>query len=455
MKSKIFVGLVVLFFFFSFVDVVAVGTNDVLSSTVGYWKFGNSSPRLDSRVSLHNLTKNGTWGNKTGKVGDAKNFSLPNSGFVQYDNVFDRLSNSQDFSVSFWYKADSLSASGSPVGQWDSAASANTRWSLYFDDDNGGLGHYALFWCNGWVTPVSDHNFASWSLWSVVWNETNNDVQLWRNNSIVVHDTGKTCGAQVVGKFGGFKEAYSGDPAGTVDELIYTNKSLNYSLINYLWNSGNGIDLASTQAPVISAINCTSCNQPLGDTVSPYATADTTPTFRLSTDIDSYCRIGKTNSNWTSMGGSRNCSSTGSKSHNCTLTVQDELIFSNDIVYLSCKNINSNGQSTSSAQMNITGLGDTSNNAIDLGISSSEGSSGIVYDDQKVYLRNRNNQAVLATVDRVLVYGNKRYIFNYAGAGESNPALFNITPHVYSLRMYNISSSSIRQRVENLINSTN
>ena len=114
-------------------------------------------------------------------------------------------------------------------------------------------------------------------------------------------------------------------------------------------------------------------------------TNDTTPSFRFSTQLGANCRIGKTNVNWTSMGSIRDCSSTGGISHTCTVTTQDELVFSNDIVYFGCKNVAYNNQSITAAQMNLTGLGDTSSNAIELGIRASEVWPGAsIYTNQKV-----------------------------------------------------------------------
>src|SRR3989344_4027929 len=73
------------------------------------------------------------------------------------------------------------------------------------------------------------------------------------------------------------------------------------------------------------------------------------------------------------------------------------------------------------------------NNFIDLGIQqSSAWPEANVYNGQQVYLRNLNNDQILATVDRVVVYGNKRWIINYALPNESLVGLtFNITPVVY------------------------
>jgi hypothetical protein len=211
--------------------------------------------------------------------------------------------------------------------------------------------------------------------------------------------------------------------------------------------------------PIITNINCTSCNIPYGDVIPPYTTSDTTPTFRFSTDIESNCRISDENQNYTSMGSSRDCA-TGDRTmgHICTLTSQDELFYSNSNVYISCENIDNYNQTwdaSVSLQMEITNLVANRTLALDNGIhKSSIWPGATIYSDQQVYLHDLNNNQVLATVDRVAVYGNQRWLFDYLEDGESAHGLFNITPVIYSLEMTDKSFSEIEDRVSSLINST-
>ena len=190
--------------------------------------------------------------------------------------------------------------------------------------------------------------------------------------------------------------------------------------------------------------------------MSPYTTADTTPTFTLGTNFSANCRIGDVNQTYTTMGSSRNCGTTGSTTHTCSLIAQDELATSTDYVYVSCANAQNDSLSnTAQLQMNITNLQTNTTNAIDRGIQESAIWPGAkVYSNQQIYLRNLDNIQVLATVDRVAVFGNQRWIFNAGIDDETALGLFNLTPVVYVLDMVNVSLGDIQSQVSALIDAT-
>ncbi len=205
-------------------------------------------------------------------------------------------------------------------------------------------------------------------------------------------------------------------------------------------------------SPNITIESCMSS----GDTTEPYTTSDTTPTFNVTTDINSYCRIGDTNTSYSSMGISRNCTTTGTTSHICTLTVQDELMSSTDYVYISCDSSydGSAYNSTEELTMNITQLETNSSKAIEEGINSSDIYPATIYRNQQIYIRSLNNTQKLATVDRVAVKGDKRWLLNYVIDSGSLLGLFNITPAVYVWDKTDLAMNTIRSEVSGLINST-
>lgn len=210
-----------------------------------------------------------------------------------------------------------------------------------------------------------------------------------------------------------------------------------------------------TGIPVILSANCTSCNIPVGDTTPPYETADTTPTFSITTDLNANCRIEDVNSNYTTMGGSTNqtCSGSGTKAHTCTLASVDELIDSTDDVFISCASLG-NGETSNATKvlhMNITGLVENRSKAIETGIKNSVIWPGAtIYSNQQVYLRSVNNSQRLVTVDKVAVFGNKRWLFDYGDTLN----LFNITPVVYVLEMDDMSLGTIQTTVKDYIDAT-
>ncbi|HIH10615.1 TPA: hypothetical protein HA241_00315 [Candidatus Woesearchaeota archaeon] len=247
-------------------------------------------------------------------------------------------------------------------------------------------------------------------------------------------------------RFGAYAGTTSG-PVADIDDLLvaYNKRNLSDAQITDLaeaWNT----------TPRLSGFNCTSCNTPTGDTVSPYTTADTTPTFALSTDISSNCRIGKTNQSYSDFGDSRNCTGMGTTSHTCTLTSQDELTLATDYVWISCANPSdvAKWNSSGALQMEITSIGSS---ALDLGIQASVlGLGATVYNDQQVYLRSISNQQLLTTVDRVVVYGNQRWLLNLDNT--TALGLFNISPAVYSGDFVNLTTSQIQHEITALINGT-
>mgnify|MGYP001566325514 CR=1 FL=1 len=253
------------------------------------------------------------------------------------------------------------------------------------------------------------------------------------------------------------------DTAGNTPPRKLTNLFIKDTPVNNMWLDDikvyNTTGMAFGVPAILPPINCTVCNVPFGDTVAPYTTSDTTPTFRFTTNLGSYCRIGDEDQNYTTMGAIRECGTTGSFTHVCSLNVIDELIASTDYVYLSCKNAGTNEESAASQsgalQMEITSLSGTIADAIDAGIQRSRIWPGAtIYTNQQVYLRSLSNQQLLATVDKIAVSGNQRWIINNGLDGENALGLFNITPVVYVLDLVNVSSDEMSGRVSALINAT-
>jgi uncharacterized protein (DUF1499 family) len=276
---------------------------------------------------------------------------------------------------------------------------------------------------------------------------TNSLVTLWINDNEELTNCDFT-GSVPLNELTQFILAESGTEVNYVDDIRIYNRT-----------EGGGGGGPGLNAPVVSAINCTSCDVPFGDNESPYTTSDTTPTFFFQTDVNANCRIGNVDQNYTALGDLRNCTSgEGTQAHTCSLTVPDELDSVQDYVYVGCINTaNANESLLASAtfEMNITDLSTNTSTAIDKGIQhSSIWPGATVYNNQQVYLRDLNNNQVLATVDRVAVFGNQRWIFNVGVDEEAQLGLFNITPAVYVLDLVNVSLGSIQTQVSGLINAT-
>ncbi|MEA2038030.1 MAG: hypothetical protein U9O94_11080 [Nanoarchaeota archaeon] len=253
---------------------------------------------------------------------------------------------------------------------------------------------------------------------------------------------------------------------GGVDYLFVANRSWSEAEIVDFRDNGF-YSLTDTSPPLISSLNCTSCNVPNGDTSSPYETDDTTPTFRFDTDENARCAVGVSDINYTTMGSSRNCTSgEGTESHICTLTVQDKFTsVGQNNLYISCKDSSGNeGNTTDPSKSNsgpiimeIAGAGETSgDDAIELGITTSEiGGTATIYTAQQISARNLANDQFSGTFDKMAVQDNKRWAFNYVSSGESPiTSLFNLTPVLWVLQIQNQTNETITGLVGKLINST-
>ena len=240
------------------------------------------------------------------------------------------------------------------------------------------------------------------------------------------------------------------------DALINTSDYV-YISCSYVYNTSETSILLPMDvlpnANNITNVNCTSAG-PMGDITAPYSTYDTTPTFNFTTTSNSSCRISDESLTYNAMTNSTDCKyGQNTTSHVCTLTIPDELVNATDYVYISCQK--PGNETIVSLLMDITYLDTNDSRSIDYGIMGSTIWPGAtIYSNQKVYLRALNGSNVTATVDKVAVYGNQRWIIHYENESEPKIGLFNLTPVVYVLEMKNISLSQIRTTVSAFINGT-
>ncbi|MBS3105413.1 hypothetical protein J4234_04100 [Candidatus Woesearchaeota archaeon] len=263
------------------------------------------------------------------------------------------------------------------------------------------------------------------------------------------------------------------DESGTqIDFIYYFNDTPTTEELIELWN---GTTLGS------DPLNYTNVFAPAApDTTSPYITAysdqgsscsnwntnpsnacstsDTTPTLYFNTSESAFCAIGTNNTNYTTMGSLRNCTSgEGAIEHACTLIDADELVYEDSIVYSSCKDAsgNMNTSSTSGAlNLTVTGLEAAGRTSIGIGIQNALLSSYTNYTDLQIYARNLSNSQVKGTFDRAAKKGSKMWAFNYITKGEQHVQFFNLTPVLYVLEMSNITGTNITKTVETMINAT-
>lgn len=318
-----------------------------------------------------------------------------------------------------------------------------------------------------YVAPHLRNN--TWHHFVMAYNSTNKG-RVWIDGKPIWNSTTGTGNAFLNTRtnlsFGGWPLSNNANVPGLMSDIAFFNKVLLDNEVEDLydgsfWGYSGG-------SPLISSLNCTSCNIPNGDITSPYETEDTTPTFKFTTDKNAWCAIGVTDVNYTTMGASRNCTSGegGTQGHICTLKTQDR--FANvgaNYLYISCKdssgnegNVSDHSKSNSgSIKMEIQGASeDKGDSAIQLGITTSEiGATATIYSSQRVSARNLATNQFTGIFDKVAVNGNKRWAFNYVSSGESQiTGLFNLTPILYVLQLQNQTNTTITDQVGKLINST-
>ena len=309
-------------------------------------------------------------------------------------------------------------------------------YSEYYDSNNVSASSWNVL-CFGNQTDRA--NVTAHTKYAVVWSMSLGDFQI-RG----IYGGGFTNGTA----------AYSED-SGSSWDLYDPSHDL-------IFNVTSDLLAPDTTPPSITSINCTSCVDDSTPDQAPYETADTTPTFDITTNENAWCRIADEDWNYTTMGSSRDCTSgDGTEQHTCTLNAFDELKFTPiDYAYIGCKN-NAGKENTASTSgilnMTITNIGTNSSIAIERGITTSSASSAAIYTNQQVYVRDLSNNQALGTFDKVAVYGGQRWAFNYIdlSVNESSVGTFyNLTPIFYFLEMVNLTSQNIINQVATLINTT-
>lgn len=161
---------------------------------------------------------------------------------------------------------------------------------------------------------------------------------------------------------------------GLIDEVAFYNYSLNSTQVEAIYDhqlNGYRLDVSSSTSsnntPKIdnSTYNMSSAfyvgdqgNWRNGNESGAILTRDTTPTVRFDTDINAYCRINTEDQNWTTMGGNRNCTTTGSTNHVCTLSVNDALEYGSgyNSLYVGCidSSFAFEGENSTSGSLNVS-----------------------------------------------------------------------------------------------------
>lgn len=321
------------------------------------------------------------------------------------------------------------------------------------------------------INGVSNYPKGNFDMFVCGVNKTSSgyhEVWLYRNATLLGKQTGSFNwqGSEANWDIGYQASGGTNFYQGGVDHAILVNRSPDSSYAEYLWNNGVGLELGIDNSPPnITFYNMTSDSRgcTLWNINKGYScnVTDSTPTLVLETGEISWCRIGRTDQNFTNMGSSRECSGGGSMNHTCTLTPADQLTEQIPYnLYIGCKDTWDNENRTStSGPLNITyqfGVltEDLAREAIEAGIVNALSDDYFTYTDTRIYLRSSANQQSTGVFDKVVKWSNKIWAFNYLTGTDTPANLFNMTPSFYALDMENLTWNNINSTVYQMIVST-
>ena len=361
-------------------------------------------------------------------------------------------------SVHFWHYADEASY----TGQWGLENGATNCMGINHVNSN-------TWWSNngsGFISSGIASNSGTaqvtqkWLNIRIVVDTISKNIDVWMGNTV------NNTNDDMINVFKNISYKQSCTNITAVYFQTESNADVYFDNVTYCDYNKFGINCslvggeADTTLPTITnysnqGSSCTNWNTNPSNACS---TSDTTPTLYFNTSENAFCAIGVTDVNYTAMGSLRNCTSgENSIEHACDLIPEDELVYEDSTVYLSCKDASGNMNMTSTSgalKLSITGLESQGRDSIGKGIQNALLSGYTNYTDLQIYARNLANSQVKGTFDRAAKAGSKMWAFNRIGVSDSHVNMFNLTPVLYTLELANKTSSNITLQVEQLINAT-
>jgi len=239
------------------------------------------------------------------------------------------------FSFCYWYRADDITGSNMGLASYQTTQ-YGPGWrinmhkndgSIVFDVYDGSANR------DGSYNTVGSISEDVWYHACNVWDGDDGFTYIKGSSSIHYGDAHDTIAyAATQGLYVGNTEAFFSTADWSVAGWVYFDVALNETCRSYV--RSNTYPYSDVVPPVISNINCTSCD-------ANNITADRTPTFTLDTDESSNCGISSQNSSYT------NCTTTGVLNHTCTIPVVDQLDYGIVNVFFNCTDGSSNSRTTS------------------------------------------------------------------------------------------------------------
>jgi hypothetical protein len=435
----------------------------------------------DSSAYARTVTNNGAELTTTyKKFGSGAVYSDNTAGgeYVNLTSTADFNFGTNDFTIDFWYNRTSIATN------YDSliSFSQNNAYADFFGQRYVDQGTYGV--------ELAFYDVAGGEVWRIFCNNSAGDIYKWAHIAFVRH--GSNCTVYYNGRINTTSSRDAGTSGGTWNcsgktfgsgtlplkfyQPFHTSQGTMIGVIDEFRISNYSVwtaeftpptsEYSASSLPNITSYNVLSAENggSAWNTNKSYAvqTYDTTPTVDITTDIIANCRIssseGVGDKNYTGMlDNTRNCTENSATNHTCTLYPTDELITFSEYLYISCQGtsgLESYASTSGALTIELLGIEENSTKALDEGIASSEiGGLATTYTDKQVYLANTTTQATGA-VERVVNYGNYRYMFNLYE--DTAIGLFNLTPRIYvmEIQLETMSYSEIKNLVSQYINDT-
>jgi len=313
-----------------------------------YWK---AEDNVESVTGTTGTFNNYAFVTPDGKIDSAIKYggNFPN----WFDTGIDGALDDSGISVSFWGYADLGSVDSGPFfGQ----GQGTNPGALQFHVATTGYPYLGIvgandLQCNFNTVTISP---STWNHYVVIF-AGNADHRLYVNGEYVSTCTDSHTGHNAL-NFGFGKEGdFASTGNGTTDELAIFDRIITSSEVFALYNSNTGTTFTNGMlgAPIASTLlfldnatwNLTSdggCINWRTNQSNPCDSSDTTPTLKVDTNLDANCAVSSQDLSYTAMvagDANRECSTTGAKSHICTIPVDDLLVSGEQYIYVACENL--------------------------------------------------------------------------------------------------------------------
>lgn len=227
---------------------MALGTN-----LIAWWKMNEASGNRSDLVGSHTLTDVNTVGSATGKIDNGADFELSNSEYMYNTSTDFHITGANPFSISLWFKAESLPGSGTTgvfISNKKNNNSVGDCFKMMISSSTDGNEIFCQTWASGGGFLTLDTGVAvSTGTWyHLVFVKANaSDWKVYVNNSLVAQSTSTRSNSSTALNgisIGAEDQEASGVSQyfdGVIDELGIWTKALDTTEIAQLYNSGTGI----------------------------------------------------------------------------------------------------------------------------------------------------------------------------------------------------------------------